>query len=141
VDLYVNTRIANVRVVQYVTVAAAIGITLLAVSAGELALGLVFGLIGAICVVAFELFYIRKYVTRLSRDASGWLMHTLSTFGERQVRFDPREAQLGDEIVQNVPDGGVNYHYPLYVAGARYILDSTPPVQIDIEALRRHFAH
>jgi hypothetical protein len=136
VDFYVNTRIANVRFVQYVIAAGAIGIALIAVGEAPF-LALVLGVIGAACVVAFELFYIRKYVTRLRRDASGWVMFTLSTFGERQVRFEPAQVQLGAEITQSVLDGGVNYHYPIYVAGQRFILDTTPPVQFDLEALQR----
>jgi hypothetical protein len=137
VDFYVNPRIANVRVVQYVTAAAAIGIAFLGASEGEVGLGLLLLTIGAACSVAFELFYIRRYVTRLSRDGSGWLMHTLSTIGERPVRFDPAQAQLGDEITQVVRYGAVNHHYPLYVGGTRYILDTTPPVQFDADAFRQ----
>jgi hypothetical protein len=33
--------------------------------------------------------------------------------------------------------GDVNYHYPLFVEGTRYILDSTPPAQFDAKALQR----
>lgn len=136
-DFYVNPRIANVRIVQYVIAAGTVGIAFIGLSEGEPGLGLILLVVGAACSVAFELFYIRRYVTRLSRDASGWLMHTLSTFGERPVRFDPAQAQLGDEIAQTVRYSAVNYHYPLYVGGARYILDSTPPAQFDPEAFQR----
>jgi hypothetical protein len=136
VDFYVNPRIANVRIVQYVTAATAVGIAFLAASEGEVGLGFVLLVIGAACSVAFELFYIRRYVTRLSRDGSGWLMHTLSTFGERPVRFDPEQVRLGGEITQTVRYGAVNHHYPLYVGGTRYILDTTPPAQFDPEAFQ-----
>lgn len=140
-DVYVNPRIANVRIVQYVTAATAVFLALMLLNDGEAAIALIVGVIGVICVIAFDRFYIRQYVTRLRQDASGWTMTTLTTFGERQVQFDPREAQLGGEITQNVRYGGVNYHYPFFVSGKRYILDSTPPVQIDLDALRRAFAH
>lgn len=99
-------------------------------------LGLALFIAGAGCQVAFEMFYLRRYVTRLRRDASGWVLSTLATFGERAVRFQAAEARLGDEIAQEVR-GAVNSHYPLHVGGTRYILDSTPPVQFDAEALRR----
>ena len=134
-DFYVNTRILNVRIVQGVIVVAAIGIVLLA-SGGDAALALILCVIGAACVAAFEAFYIRRYITRLTRDDSGWLMSTLATFGERQFRFDPAQIRFGDEIAQHVRLD-VNYHYPFYVAGQRFILDTTPPIQFDLAALQR----
>jgi hypothetical protein len=137
VDFYTNPRVANVRIVQYVVAATVIGLTLLGLSEGAPMLGLALFLAGASCSVAFELFYIRRYVTRISRDASGWVLHTLSTFGERPVRFDPAQLQLGSEITQSVRTGSENYHYPLYIGATRYILDSTPPVQFNPEKLRR----
>ena len=136
-DFYANPRVANVRVVQYAIIAGALGLALIA-GGEDASLTLVFGVIGAVCVVAFEFFYIRKYVTRLRRDASGWVMSTLSTFGERQVRFDPAQVQLGGEIEQTVRRwNSVNYHRALYVAGQNYILDTTPPAQFDAEAFQR----
>ncbi|MBL8545866.1 MAG: hypothetical protein JNL81_05340 [Hyphomonadaceae bacterium] len=135
-DFYVNTRILNVRIVQGAIVAAAIGIVLLA-SGDDAALALILGAIGAACVAAFEIFYIRRYITRITRDGSGWVMSTLSAFGERHVRFDPAQVRFGNEIEQHVRFGDVNYHFPLYVAGRRFVLDTTPPVQFDLQALQR----
>ena len=136
-DFYVNPRITNVRIVQYTIALGAIGIAWLAGSEGDTSLALIFGIIGAVVVVAFELFYIRRYVTRLRRDASGWVMSTLSTFGEQHLPFDPAQVRLGDEIEEIVRFADANYHYPIYVAGQRYVLDTTPPVQFDVEALKR----
>lgn len=137
-DFYVNPRIANVRVVQYAVIATAIGVTLIGLNDGGPEFALLFGGIGAICVVAFEVFYIRKYVTRIRKDATaGWILKTLSTIGEREIRFDPHDAILGGEITEHVREVGVNYHYPLHISGTRYVLDTTPPVQVDIAALRR----
>lgn len=135
-DFYVNTRILNVRIVQGAIIAAPIGIVLLA-GGDDAALALILSVIGAACVAAFEAYYIRRYITRLTRDGSGWLMSTLTTFGERQFRFDPAQVRFGNEIEQHVRFVDVNYHFPLYLAGQRYILDTTPPVQFDFAALQR----
>ncbi len=136
-DFYVNPRIANVRVVQYTIAVGAVGIALIAVSDGALSLALILAAIGAACVVAFELLYIRKYVTRIRRDQNGWVLSTLSTFGERQLAFDPAQVQLGEEIEEYVRFSSVNYHYPLRIGATRYILDTTPPAKFDREALER----
>lgn len=136
-DVYVNQRIANVRVVQYTIAGGAVGLPLIAISGGETSLALMLGAAGVACVIALELLYIRRYVTRIRRDASGWVMSTLSTFGEREFSFDPAQVRLGDEIEEIVRFSDANYHYPLRVGATRYVLDTTPPTQFDAEAFQR----
>ena len=136
-DFYINPRITNVRVVQYTIAAGAIGIPMIAASGGDLSLAFMLGAVGVACVIAFELFYIRRYVTRIRREPNGWVLSTLSTFGERQVAFDPAQVRLGQEIEEIVRFSDANYHYPMRVGATRYVLDTTPPTQFDAEALQR----
>lgn len=139
-DFYVNPRINNVRIVQYVTAGGAVGIALIALSEGEPSLAVILALVGGACVFALERFFVCRYVTRLRKEASGWVMTTLSTFGERQVGIDPTQVQIGERIEQHDLYGGVAYHYPLRVGAVRYIVDCTPPATFDAEALRRALA-
>lgn len=59
------------------------------------------------------------------------------SFTSANMSRDPDDAILGGEITEHVREVGVNYHYPLHISGTRYVLDTTPPVQVDIAALRR----
>jgi len=137
VDFYINQRIANVRVVQYTIAGGAIGLPLIAVSGGDSSLALMLGAAGVSCVIALELLYIRRYVTRIRREPNGWVLSTLSTFGERELAFDPAQVRLGQEIEEIVRFSDANYHYPLRIGATRYVLDTTPPNQFDAEALQR----
>ncbi len=126
---------------QYVTAGTAIVLVLVGVSDGAPVAGLIGGLIALACLLALELFFIRSYVTRISQDASGWVLHTLTTFGERPVRFDASQARLGGPVEQYTLYGETNVHHPFHVAGRKYIIDATPPAQIDVAAFQRHFPH
>lgn len=136
-DFYINQRILKVRIVQYTIVAGAVGITLIAASDGDSSLALMLAAVGAVCIAAFEFLYIRKYVTRIRREANSWELSTLTAFGERQFAFDPAQVQLGEEIEEIVRFSAANYHFPLRIGPTTYILDTTPPTEFDPAALQR----
>lgn len=138
-DVYVNSRASDVRIVQYVIAGATLLLVFVGYSEGLPEIAPVAAIVGAICLVAFEFFYIRTNVTRISQEATGWVMRTLSTFGERIVRFETWQARLGPISQKPTLYGQIFFYYPFTVAGRTYTLDATPPMQIDAEALRRHF--
>ncbi len=138
-DLYTNPRGSGVRLVQYVAAGTAVVLVLVGFSEGEPAAGLIGGAIALTCLAALELFFIRSYVTRVSQDANGWVMHTLTTFGERPVRFEASQARIGGPVERYTLYDQKNVYYPFHVAGRRYILDATPPAMVDVAAFQRHF--
>jgi hypothetical protein len=96
--------------------------------------------IGAVCLAGFEFRYIRNQVTRVARDANGWALQTLSTFGERTVRFDAAQARLGEAFQRQSLYGETATSYPFVVAGRTYMLDATPPARVDVAAFLQNFS-
>jgi hypothetical protein len=139
VDIYVNSRASGVRLVQYVTAGATILLVLVGYTEGAPELAPIAAGIGVACLAGFERFYIRNQITCVSRDSSGWLMHTVSTFGERPVRFEASQARLGGEVRRQTLYGETNVYYPFHVAGRCYIVDATPPAAVDVAAFNQHF--
>lgn len=138
-DIYVNARASAVRIVQYVTLGATLLFVFIGYSEGVPEIAPFAGLVGAACLAGFEFLYIRTQVTRVGRDDAGWVMHTLSTFGERSMRFDASQARLGNVVQRQSLYGETQTYYPFNVAGRRYILDATPPTVFDAAAFNQHF--
>lgn len=136
-DLYVNPRASGVRIVQYVTLGAAILFGILGATEGMPGVAVGGLAIGAACLAGFEFLYIRTQVTRISQGPEGWTLRTLTTFGERTVRFEPAQARLGAEVARSTLYGDIHRSFVFFVAGRRYVLDATPPLQFDPAAFSR----
>lgn len=138
-DIYVNARASGVRIVQYVTLGTTVLFVFMGFSEGTPEIAPFAAVIGAACLAGFEFLYIRNQVTRVSRDATGWALHTLSSLGERSVRFEASQARLGGAVQRHTLYGETQTYYPFNVAGHAYILDATPPTIVDVAAFNQHF--
>lgn len=134
-QIYRNTRFGRVRFLQGVVIA--VGALIVVMTIAEPAVALLLLALSGAAVWGMEI-YMRRYVTGVGYDHAGWLLTTLSTFGERTVRFDAAQARLGPQQYRNVR-GAESCHYPLRIGAQTYILDSTPPQQFDLSVFRSYF--
>lgn len=133
--IYTNSRIGGVRLVQGVIIA--VGVLMVALTLSEALVSLLLLALSAAAAWGMEI-YMRRYVTSVGYDDAGWTLATLSTIGSRTMRFDPAQAWIGEAQTMSVR-GAVSTHYPLRIGGDFYILDATPPQQVDIATFRRYF--
>lgn len=126
---------------QYVTLGATLVGVFVGLTEGVPEMAPIVLVIGSACLVGFEFRYIRNQVTRVARDANGWVLHTLSTFGERTVRFDASQARLGEAFQRRSLYGETATSYPFVVAGRTYMLDATPPARVDVAAFLQNFSN
>ncbi len=138
-DIYSNAGASGARIVQYVALGATLIGAFVGVTEGAPEIAPVVLGIGAACLAGFEFFYIRNQVTRVGQDANGWAMHTLTTLGERAVRFEASQARLGAAFQRQSLYGETATSFPFVVAGHTYMLDGTPPARVDVAAFLQHF--
>ncbi|MEQ1812423.1 MAG: hypothetical protein ABL889_21015 [Terricaulis sp.] len=138
-DIYANAGASGARIVQYVVLGAALVGAFVGVTEGLPEMAPIVLAIGAACLVGFELLFIRNQVTRIGQDAGGWVMHTLTTLGERPVRFEASQARLGEAFQRHSLYGETATSFPFVVAGHTYMLDATPPARVDVAAFLQHF--
>lgn len=142
--LYQNRRTGRVRFLQLllwgVSIASLIGALWGLAAADES------WLVGAILAPIFVLFalgmeyYLRIYVTKLSADAEGLTIETMSTFGSARRRVPWSEVSLGGEIRDtSLDDEGPSISATadvLRVKGAVLLIDTTDDA-FDSEGLRQ----
>ncbi|MEZ5970790.1 MAG: hypothetical protein R3C31_03155 [Hyphomonadaceae bacterium] len=138
-EIYANPGASGARIVQYVTLGATLVGAFVFMTEGAAEMAPVVLAIGAACLVGFEFRYVRNQVTSVARDANGWALNTLSTLGERTVRFDASQARLGNAFQRQSLYGETATSYPFFVAGRTYMLDSTPPARVDVAAFLQNF--
>lgn len=139
-DIYANAGASGARIVQYVVLGAALVGAFVGVTEGVPEMAPIVLAIGAACLAGFEFLYIRNQVTRISQDAGGgWVMHTLTTVGERAVHFDASRARLGEAFQRHSLYGETATSFPFVVDGHTYMLDATPPARVDVAAFLQHF--
>ena len=138
-EIYANPGASGARIVQYVTLGGTLVGVFVGLTEGVPEIAPIVLAIGAACLAGFEFRYIRNQVTRVARDANGWVLQTLSTFGEQTVRFDASQARLGGGFQRYSLYGEMATSYPFVVAGRSYMLDATPPARVDVAAFLQNF--